>query len=125
MENRPFDLEAAKANNIVCTRDGRKARILTFERKSENYPIVALVENERGGEDAYNYTLHGRFLLESKSGLDLMMPPEKQEGWINLYKSGKDVHTGGAVYDSKDAAMIVGSGDDNYLKSIKINWGEE
>lgn len=42
---KPFDLEAAKAGKPVCTRDGRKARIVCYDRKSENYPILALVEN--------------------------------------------------------------------------------
>lgn len=126
MENRPFDLEAAKANNIVCTRDGRKVRILSFDRKNDDYPIVALVDNGFGGEDACGYKLDGTYYSSgNESPLDLMMPPEKQDGWINLYKSGKNVHTGGTIFDSKDAAMIAASCDeDNYLKTIKINWEE-
>ena len=39
---RPFDLEAAKAGKPVCTRDGRKARIICFDAKC-NKPIVALI----------------------------------------------------------------------------------
>lgn len=43
---KPFDLEAAKAGKPVCTRDGRKARIICWDKKG-NYPIVALIqENE-------------------------------------------------------------------------------
>lgn len=30
---KPFDLEAAKAGKPVCTRDGRKARIICFNAK--------------------------------------------------------------------------------------------
>lgn len=37
-----FDLEAAKAGKPVCTRDGRKARIICFDAKC-NKPIVALI----------------------------------------------------------------------------------
>lgn len=46
---KPFDLEAAKAGKPVCTRDGRKARIICFDRNWE-YPIVALIECENGEE---------------------------------------------------------------------------
>jgi hypothetical protein len=42
---KPFDLEAAKAGKPVCTRDGRKARIICFNAKTLcDYPIIALVE---------------------------------------------------------------------------------
>lgn len=39
---KPFDLEAAKQGKPVCTRDGRKARIICFDAKGNN-PIVALI----------------------------------------------------------------------------------
>lgn len=40
---KPFDLEAAKAGKPVCTRDGRKARIICFDAKCIK-PIVALIQ---------------------------------------------------------------------------------
>ena len=44
---KPFNLKAAKEGKPVCTRDGRKARIICFDRKfyhdGYNYPIVAMV----------------------------------------------------------------------------------
>lgn len=40
---KPFDLETAKAGKPVCTRDGRKARIICFDMNSfNNHIIVAL-----------------------------------------------------------------------------------
>lgn len=43
---KPFNLEQAKAGKPVCTRDGRKARIICFNAKTLcDYPIIALVEN--------------------------------------------------------------------------------
>lgn len=122
--NRPFDLAAAMANNIVCTRDGRKVRILAFDRKNDDYPIVALVENGLGREDACAYKIDGTYYSSgNESPLDLMMPPEKQEGWLNLYKSGDTIRPGGTIFNTKDAAMIAASADeDKYLKTIKINW---
>lgn len=40
---KPFDLEQAKAGKPVCTRDGRKARIICFDLKNGNHPIVAAI----------------------------------------------------------------------------------
>ena len=47
---KPFDLEAAKLGKPVCTRDGRKARIICFDAKGDK-PIIALVE-AKGNKDA-------------------------------------------------------------------------
>lgn len=48
---KPFSLEAAKAGKPVCTRDGRKARIICFDSKWR--PIVALVTECNGEEIPY------------------------------------------------------------------------
>lgn len=48
---KPFNLEAVKTGKPVCTRDGRKARIVCFDRKHRLYPIIALLENEKGNEE--------------------------------------------------------------------------
>lgn len=55
---KPFDLNAAKAGKPVCTRDGRKARIICFNTKTLcDYPIIALVENADNSiyEAAYSF----------------------------------------------------------------------
>ena len=72
-----FNLEAAKAGKPVCTRDRRKVRIICFDTKGDMHPIIALVETN-GIESAYYYDKNGR--NGKKSGLDLMMLPEKKEG---------------------------------------------
>lgn len=53
---KPFDLEKAKAGAEVCTRDGRKVRIICTDAKG-NYPIVALVSSfndKRETEERYD-----------------------------------------------------------------------
>lgn len=48
----PFDIEKAKAiqngelEGKIVTRDGRSVRIVCFDRKSYEYPIVALIEKD-------------------------------------------------------------------------------
>lgn len=121
---KPFDLEAAKAGKPVCTRDGRKARIICFDKKAVR-PIVVLVEGVNGTEVAISYRLDGRRgdnCLEASD--DLMMLPEKKEGWINIYKGGK--LDADYLYPSKADAVenIFQPMEDNYIDTIKLTWEE-
>lgn len=78
VEERPFCLESAKSGKPVCTRDGRKARVICFDSTLENYPLVVLV-----GDYPYSYTAEGKFNKDSESSSDLMMLPEKKEGLVH------------------------------------------
>lgn len=80
---KPFDLEAAKAGKPVCTRDGRKARIICFNAKIWcDYPIIALVENADNSiyEAAYYFSDKGEYLRGNIRNIDLVMPLEEHEG---------------------------------------------
>lgn len=117
---KPFDLEAAKAGNPVCTRDGRKARIICFDKKGD-HPIIALIEDKKGeevvSEEINFYFINGRAINEKiESNDDLMMLPEKKEGWVNIYR--------GQVYNTLERAKKAVDHNDNYLKTIKIDWEE-
>ncbi|MBM6856545.1 hypothetical protein [Caecibacteroides pullorum] len=81
---KPFDLEAAKAGKTVCTRDGRKARIICFDRDWDMH-IVALVSDPLG-ESVHYYLSNGKVDFDKQNDEDLMMLPEKKEGWINVNK---------------------------------------
>lgn len=49
---RPFDLEAAKAGKPVCTRDGRKVRIICFDRTTyDNYTTIIACALSKDGKD--------------------------------------------------------------------------
>ena len=84
---KPFDIQKAREGKPVCTRDGRKARIICFDKKNDYYPIIALVETE-GKECIFQYTSNGEYLEgnENNSHSNLMMLPEKKEGCINVKK---------------------------------------
>ena len=83
---KPFSLEDAKEGKPVCTRDGRKARIICFDLQSiGKTPIVAAVQVTDKQEVISHYYEDGRLFVNGKSGLDLMMLPEKKEGGVNLY----------------------------------------
>lgn len=118
---KPFDLQKAKAGKPVCTRDGRKARIICFDRKSHS-PIIALVETfvkeyNSVREDTYYYTINGRAIdIENESKDDLMMLPEKKEGWVKIRK---DIN----LYDTKEEADRKMIGNDEYV-TAKVCWEE-
>ena len=86
---KPFDIQKAREGKPVCTRDGRKARIVCFDRKGYNmFPIVALIMNGDRESDIYTYRPNGTWDNSgNESDKDLMMLPEKKEGWVNIYKS--------------------------------------
>lgn len=116
---KPFNLEEAKKGKLVCTRDGRKVRIICFDAK-DNLPIIALITNARGDESLARYKSNGRFTSINDSDCDLMMLTEKKEGWVNIYR--------GQVYNAfekaEEARKIAEHGGDNCLKTIKIDWEE-
>ena len=116
---KPFSLELAKQGKPVCTRDGRKARIICFDSKNDpQRPVVALVEHN-DNELLYEYTIEGkeRFSYISTTGTsDLMMLPEKKEGWA---KVRKDIN----LYDTKGEADRKMIGNDEYV-TAKVCWEE-
>lgn len=66
-----FDLEAAKRGAAVCTRSGRKVRILCYDKKGES-PIVAAVDFENH-ENQYEYDENGTSPYLIQQWLTLMM----------------------------------------------------
>lgn len=81
-----FNLEAAKAGKPVCTRDGRPARIICFDRvtnSTNEYTghLIVLVTNLNGGEQSFYYTEKGNLAGGDEYDnhkWDLMMLPEKE-----------------------------------------------
>lgn len=69
-----FDLEAAKSGAPVCTKSGNNVRILCYDRKNINYPLVGLVETLNGEESMVSWTNEGRENLKYSSNTsDLIM----------------------------------------------------
>lgn len=117
-----FDLEAAKAGKPVCTRDGRKARIICFDLNNKNFPIVAIINCDTE-ENAYQYDIDG-VCDEHDNNLNLMMLHQKKEGWINIYTCYDGAETGISIYKTKEIAKKEVDNDSSYLDTIKIEWEE-
>ena len=118
---KPFDLELAKSGYPVCTRDGRKARIICFDAKG-NKPLIILSEID-GKEVILRYTEKGQsdnFHSPTPREDDLMMCPVKHTGYINIYDNNRVCKQ---IFETEGEATIAGnSTPDRYIKTIKIEW---
>lgn len=122
---KPFDLEAAKSGKPVCTRDGRKARIICFNAKTScDYPIIALVENADNSiyEAAYYFPDKGEYLRGNIRNIDLVMPLEEHEGWVNIYRNAGIV-SARCIYNTREEAMESAEEDD-YIDTVRVVWYE-
>lgn len=124
MDMHPFDLEAAKHGQPVCTRDGRKVRIICFD-KGGGFPLVALIRKEGEiSEEIRTYTVNGISSISfnkrhpHESDDDLMIAPRRKEGWINVYKSVNP------IFKSKAEAKAHNDDYANYIGTFKIEWEE-
>ena len=108
---KPFDIQKAREGKPVCTRDGRKARIICFDKVGD-FPIVALTDDRDYKEEGVNlYDINGK---GSNECFDLMMLPEKKEGWVNVYKN--------QIHDTPESAEEGHKGITDYIKTIRVEW---
>ena len=117
---KPFDIQKAREGKPVCTMDGRKARIICFDFRDveEICCLIAAVDYGKA-EKIYYYDSCGKYRGGDSSKHDLMMLPEKKEGWVNIYRS--------QIYNTPEKAKEAYKrtcNDDNYLQTIKIEWEE-
>ena len=117
LKMRDFNLEEAKAGKPVCTRDGRKARIICFDRDWEKH-IVALVSGPLG-ESVHYYLSNGKIDFDKQNDEDLMMLPEKKEAWVNLYPCDC---MGRKRYPTKEEALKNAVSD--VIATVKIEYEE-
>ena len=124
---KPFDIEAAKSGKPVYTRDGRKARIICFDVNNDK-PIVAVICC-KDGKETYPYTFYPNGLNMDNnvfSNTDLMMLPEKKDGWINICRN---LNTNKTELDTKDIYNTKEEALQNlssmtYVTTVKIEWEE-
>ena len=121
-----FNLEEylENLNQKIVTRDGRSVRIICTNRKSENCPIVTLIQDSTDDcEYVYYYTIDGKGVIRGDVSMDLFFAPEKHEGWVNMYKTRSEGVQIGQIYSSKEEAEM-GRNDASYISTAKIEWEE-
>ena len=122
---KPFDIQKAREGKPVCTRDGRKVRIICFDAKrKDEKSIIALVPSKEylGFEDLIAYPDNGNYYGGHENDGDLMMLPEKKEGWVNVYKSLGVITFSHNPYATKEEA--IKDKDNYYVDTIKVEWEE-
>lgn len=89
-----FDLAAAKRGATVCTREGKPVRILCFDLKDPDWPIIAAYRADYGLENVDFYANDGRRAKLSESDIDLMMA---DDDYLEKLERGEYDHIGEAT----------------------------
>ena len=139
---KPFNLKTYLENpsRKVITRDGRPVRIVSTNANlfspgpdASKYPVVALIKvssanrGKRPNEEILNcYNADGNIIPGRNDRSDLFFETVKVSGWINIYTSkfmtGQTIT--GSICKTKDEALSIAAGKDNYLDTIYIEWEE-
>ena len=111
-------------NLKVVTRDGRSVRIVCTNRLDENYPVLALVNNE-DSEQCHSYTTFGKLYAypNRDTEFDLFFAPEKKSGWINVCRGCGEYNTYvcNRIFATKEEAQKEKR---DIIATIKIEWEE-
>ena len=76
---RKFDLAAAKAGAAVCTRSGKTARVICYDRRGSVEGRVMALLNEGQYESVEFYTDNGELIPDETTQKDLMMRDDDYE----------------------------------------------
>ena len=115
----------ANPNRKVVTREGKNVRIICTDRAGLNVkPIVALITLPNGDEVIKTFWDNGIETAGSEDKNDLFFSPTKYTDYINLYRNGGGYFLGGGVYTSEENAKNIATGDNEYIKTIKVEWEE-
>lgn len=115
-----FNLEEylENPNQKIVTRDGRSVRIICTNRKSENCPIVTLIQDSTDdSEYVYYYTIDGKGVIRGNVSMDLFFATEKQECPL---KKGDRVLV--RNYDNESWHPRIFSSYDSYDKECKYKY---
>lgn len=138
---KPFNLKTYLENPLrkVITRDGRPVRIVSTNAKLYSpgpdatiYPVVALIKvssanrGKRPNEEILNcYNEDGNIIPGRNDRSDLFFETVKVSGWVNIYTSKMSGEaTTGSICKTKEEALSLIDGRDNYLDTIYIEWEE-
>lgn len=138
---KPFNLKTYLENPSlkVITRDGRPVRIISTNARlfspgpdATIYPVVALIKassakrGKRPNEEILKcYNADGNIIADRNDRSDLFFETVKVSGWVNIYTSKfSGEATTGSICKTKEEALSLIDGRDNYLDTIYIEWEE-
>ncbi|MCF0114066.1 MAG: hypothetical protein HUJ56_01845 [Erysipelotrichaceae bacterium] len=96
----PFDLELAKKGYPICTKDGKKARVICWDRNYDGYPLLVLITETNGMEFSYPYTKDGLpcNTLENRQPEYILVMEELEDDFEEVIRYQRVQRWGG--YDS-------------------------
>lgn len=134
---RPFDLNSAKLGEAVCLKDGSKARIICFNRKHRDYPIIVL-RTCGDVEIVETYNEKGHHISDSQDSLlDLKMATKESEGYVkptrkisnvdnlsynstNVYRVNGSVLCAKSLEDVITLYVVINEGYNNEINTIEV-----
>ena len=118
-----FNLEEYLKNpdREVVTRDGKKVRIICTDFDNPDYPVIGEI---KGNKWPCSFTTNGLMIKDGVEHLsDLFFAPEKNEGWINIFRIyDRNIVGQTRIFESEKTAIEEGKNYDNYFTTIKIEW---
>ena len=125
-----FSLEEYLENpsKKIVTREGKDARIICTDVKSEKYQVVALVTKKGGQEILATFDTSGKYRSGYNSHLDLFFAPEKHEGWtlfvVNWKSIGADMLDSIIYTTREEAQRMRETNPGRYGAIVKLEWEE-
>lgn len=88
---KPFNLKEALAGKKVITRDGSTIRQILIFNYNIDFPIVALIGDNKNEMVVKSFTKDGKYISQVDSGYDLFMASTKKKLWIGIEKNPIDL----------------------------------
>ena len=125
----PFDIKRAEAGETVVTRAGAPVQVLSCTVKNNKYPVVAIITNPYGEDEAVFFTAEGRYYSNiDESEYDLFMEVANQPPGVYVYQTGSynsllEAFSNGAVYrvdTLKDPTLQTESGRTVIMDQMQV-----
>ena len=107
----------------VVTMDGREVKILCTNYYLSNQCVIAEIEDIGR---SFSFNQYGQQYGNTEdSPLNLFFASEKNEGWLNIYRSESGFYLRGNPYKSKEEAEKVAKANyKTFCATVKIEWEE-
>ena len=117
-----FDLDKAMKNTNAITKKGQPVQALAFMHElNDEFKLIGVVDG-----NLERWTVDGVHWGED-SDMDLVLPMERCEGWVNVYRDTKNgkLEFGNKIYKNVTDAENSGKCNVNtYVCTTYISWEE-
>lgn len=122
---KPFDLQAAIAGKPIQTKNGKLVKFGGYNPEAN--PDAQLLIWVKSGNNWVIGTryFNGKNYETSDSEGDLVMAPEKKEGWVCIYrKQDGFTYVANAIYKTEEEALERKLNNSEIISTSRIEWEE-